>query len=133
MKVTRLIREYVEKSVTKLSKKSQEEIDFGIYQDKLALAEAYVEDQTAEFVAKLKEDVLQKFDLPESAIAYSASRAVTLNCHNEIEKRAITAKKLRDQQARDKIDEILLNLELGATRAELDEMIAELQQTSVEN
>lgn len=134
MKVTRLIREYVEKSVTALSKKSQEEIDFGIYQDKVALAEQYIEEQTKEFADKLKADVLVRFDLPECAIAYCATRAVTLSRNgNEIERKAIAAKRLRDQKTRDKIDEILLNLELGATRAELDEMIAGLQQESVEN
>ena len=134
MKVTRLIREYVERSVTALSKKSQEEIDFGIYQDKVALAEQYVEEQTKEFADKLKADVLARFDLPECAIAYCATRVVTLSRNgNEIERKAIAAKRLRDQKTRDKIDEILLSLELGATKAELDEMIAKLQQESVEN
>ena len=129
MKVTKLIREYVERSVTALSKKSQEEIDFDIYQDKVNLVDQYVQEQTKEFADKLKADVLARFDLPEGAITSCITRAVGLSRHgNEIERKAIAAKRLRDQKARDKIDEILLNLELGATRAELDEMIAKLQQ-----
>lgn len=134
MKVTRLIREYVEKNVTALSKKSQEEIDFDIYKDKVALAEKYIEEQTKEFADKLKADVLARFDLPECAIGYYTGRALTLSrSGNKIERKAIEAKRIRDQKTRDKIDEILLNLELGATRAELDKMIAELQQESIEN
>lgn len=135
MKVTRLIREYVEKNVTALSKKSQEEIDFDIYKDKVALAEKYIEEQTKEFADKLKADVLARFDLPECAIGYYyTGRALILSrSGNKIERNAIEAKRLRDQKTRDKIDEILLNLELGATRAELDKMIAELQQESIEN
>lgn len=135
MKVTRLIREYVEKNVTALSKKSQEEIDFDIYKDKVALAEKYIEEQTKEFADKLKADVLARFDLPECAIGYYyTGGALTLSrSGNKIERNAIEAKRLRDQKTRDKIDEILLNLELGATRAELDKMIAELQQESIEN
>lgn len=129
MKVTKLIREYVERSVTAFSKKSQEEIDFGIYLDKVDLAEQYVKEQTEEFADKLKADVLTRFDLPEGVVAPCATRAVRLCRYgNEIERKATAAKMLRDQKARDKIDEILLNLELGATRAELDQMIAKLQQ-----
>lgn len=134
MKVTRLIREYVERSVTAFSQKSQEEIDYGIYQDNIALADEYIEQQTAEFVERLKADVLQRFNLPECAIAYSSERVVVLARHgNDVERKALAAKALRDQRVRDKIDEILLSLELGATKAELDEMIAQLQKESVEN
>ena len=134
MKVTRLIREYVKRSVTALSKKSQEEIDFDVYQDKIALAEDYIKQQTSEFVERLKGDVLQRFDLPEDALGHPATVAISVRRYGtEIERKALAAKALRDNKARDKIDEILLNLELGATKAELDEMVAKLQQESVEN
>lgn len=134
MKVTRLIREYVKRSVTALSKKSQEEIDFDVYQDKIALAEDYIKQQTSEFVERLKGDVLQRFDLPEDALGHPATVAISVRRYGtEIERKALAAKVLRDNKARDKIDEILLSLELGATKAELDEMIVKLQQESVEN
>ena len=134
MKVTRLIREYVKRSVTALSKKSQEEIDFDVYQDKIALAEDYIKQQTSDFVERLKGDVLQRFDLPEDALGHPATVAISVRRYGtEIERKALAAKVLRDNKARDKIDEILLSLELGATKAELDEMIVKLQQESVEN
>lgn len=134
MKVTRLIREYVKRSVTALSKKSQEEIDFDVYQDKIALTEDYIKQQTSEFVERLKSDVLQRFDLPEDALGHPATVAISVRRYGtEIERKALAAKALRDNKARDKIDEILLSLELGATKAELDEMIVKLQQESVEN
>lgn len=134
MKVTRLIREYVERSVTALSKKSQEEIDYGILQDKCADASTYIRERTIALAAELKKEVIEKFDIPEEYLRESAYSLIIAQ-HNgtPISQKAYAAKERRDKAMQDKISEILLNLELGATRAELDDMIAKLQQESVEN
>lgn len=134
MKVTRLIREYVEKTVTALSKKSQEEIDYGILQDKCADAMDYIHKRTVALADELKKEVVEMFDIPEEYIEKSAYNLLIAK-HNgtEVSKKAYAAKERRDKETQDRINDILLNLELGATRAELDEMIAKLQRESIEN
>lgn len=134
MKITRLIREYVERSVTALSKKSQEEIDYDILQDKCVDASTYIQERTIALAAELKKEVVEKFDIPEEYLRErSYSLIVAQHSGTPISQKAYAAKEKRDKATQDKINGILLNLELGATRAELDEMIAKLQQESVEN
>lgn len=134
MKVTRLIREYVERSVKALSKKSQEEIDYGILQDKCADASTYIRERTVALASELKKDVVERFGIPEEYVRESAHCLIVAQ-HNgtPISQKAYAAKERRDKETQDKINEILLNLELGATRAELDEMIAKLQQENTDN
>ena len=124
MRVTKLIREYVEKSVK------------AIYEPKIeAVGEEYqtrkkaLEEQLETFVKQA--DVSARKIIADAGFEIRYNRDCFVQSYG-----SVCIKKLEDEnnakrnalhaEMREKINDILLNLELGATRAELDEMIKNL-------
>lgn len=131
MKVTKLIREYVEKTVgamPKFAEKSAEELEY-----------ERVDKVINDFKANLLESVqeMMKAEISAFLIAQNIPEDVDLkptnyNCvcggvfNSNLGKEAQNKKNERLLRKQEAIDEILLNLELGANRKELDEMLKKL-------
>lgn len=124
MRVTKLIREYVEKSVK------------AIYEPKIeAVGEEY--QARKEALEEQLDDLVKQADVSARKIIADAGFEIRYNRDYFIHGYGgVYIKKLEDEnnakrnalhaEMREKINDILLNLELGATRAELDEMIKNL-------
>lgn len=125
MRVTRLIREYVEKTVT-------ERISYGeptkafeeakkLMEEERAAAErdikAYAEMRLGNVNDRMPNDF--KIYLTTSNIVYSTHYNAPLATAAREHEREVQNKR------REAIDNILLNLELGATKADLERLIAE--------
>ena len=132
MRVTKIIREYVEKTVSELPKfknPSPEEIAYQKFSDTLAEWRNSLE---REIVDSLKSTihnykVVNNITDPDVSIKicdFSMIRVSTHNC--ELARKATTAKEARVKAKKQAIEDILVSLELGATRAELDEMLKAL-------
>ena len=124
MRVTKLIREYVEKSVN------------AVYEPKIkAIGVEYQERK--ETLNKQLDDLVEQADASAKKMIADAGFELRYNRDCFIQSYgSVCIKKLEDEnnakrnalhaEMREKINDILLNLELGATRAELDEMIKNL-------
>lgn len=125
MRVTRLIREYVEKTIT-------EKIPYGeptkafeeakrLMEEERAAAErdvrAYAEMRLGNVNDRMPNDF--KIYLTSSGIVYSTHYNAPLGNAAREHEREVQNKR------REAIDSILLNLELGATKADLERLIAE--------
>lgn len=125
MRVTKLIREYVEKTVT-------EKIPYGepskafveaktLMEEERAAAErdikAYAEMRLGNVNARMPEEF--KIYLTSSGIVYSTHYNAPLAAAARAHEHEVESKR------RKAIDNILLNLELGATKADLERLIAE--------
>ena len=125
MKVTKLIREYVEKTITAKMPygkpiKAFEEAK-KLMEEERAAAErdikAYAEMRLGNVNDRMPEDF--KIYLTSSGIVYSTYYNAPLGIAAREHEREVQNKR------REAIDNILLNLELGATKADLERLIAE--------
>ena len=126
MRVTKLIREYVEKSVN------------AVYEPKIkAIGVEY--QVRKKILNKQLDDLVEQADASARKMIADAGFELRYNRNHFIQSCGdVFIKELEDEngakrnalyaEMREKIDDILLNLELGATRAELDEMIKNLAQ-----
>ena len=135
MKVTKLIREYVEKSVAKAMPPREEGAD-EIQVEYEALEkdiDEYAKKRMAEFLEKHKGNVRgyylsHEYDEFEKIKAYLIrdicihTPSIRTKASDEIREENKKLAKARENI----IEDILINLELGGTKADLDRMIAEL-------
>lgn len=131
MRVTKLIREYVEKTVKAMPKfknPTPEELTYAEFQQKMS---HFAESVESEIKVALQE-AIDTFraangigaDVEIRPYDYNIIRYNTFNC--DLACKANAAKQKREKACRDAINEILVNLELGADRAELDKMLKKL-------
>lgn len=133
MRVTKIIREYVEKTVGSLPKFKEatpEEKEYETLNEKVntfvnnldKMVDDYVSEKIAEFRAN--ENIPEDIELTPSH--YTAIRK---ECYKS--KMRLTADRAREARVKAKnqaIEEILVSLELGGTRADLDNMIKALSE-----
>lgn len=125
MKVTKLIREYVEKTIaTKLPYGEPTQAN----QEACAKMEALrkqVNDQVVEYATKLCKEANSQ--LPEGFVLslYGLTPITKTNYGSPLQKVAIEhEKEIRDKR-KEATESILIELELGATKADLERLIAE--------
>lgn len=132
MRVTKIIREYVEKTVNALPKfkdktteeKAYDEIHSKIEAFKMGVAdevEAFVNEAIARF--KEQNNIPNDIDIKFHSCYYPVQSSMY---GSQIAKAHDKAKNDRTSAKYKAIEEILVNLELGGTRAELDEMLKKL-------
>ena len=131
MRVTKLIREYVEETINGIYEPLIKNCD-GDYYEKKKEVEKILEKLADEF------DVAAKKIIKENGFSIDSwddreKTIITYTCNfgNKeympiLEKR----RKLRDEK-KQKVQDILVNLELGGTKAELDEMLKKIKEEVV--
>jgi Fe2+ transport system protein B len=130
MKVTRLIREYVEKKVNESYPKTVAELEWEEHDKSLDEAVTEARERVFEFAKKVAEEVSEKYGFPTDSnlMACDNNRSIgrRYNSNSEIYQAYYKAREERKQKIDEKIEEILLTLELGGSKAELDEMLANI-------
>jgi hypothetical protein len=130
MRVTKLIREYVETEVSKAyaektpKEKAYEYMSKSIIDFRSRLSEE-IETMTNNAIAKFREENNIPLDVKITATDYSPFHLDDWN--SNIRQQSDKAKRERLDQRDNKIKDILLNLELGADRAELEEMLKHIK------
>lgn len=136
MRVTKIIREYVEKEVgKKFNFKSEAEEKLDLLNEQLLKAKREIEEKVYAFADKLAKEKRKELDLPEDVTfncddyRYSEKEKHYTRCisfgfyDSELLKQAGDNRQERESKKRKAIDEILVSLELGASKDELAEMI----------
>ena len=127
MRVTRLIREYVERSVKESYPKSVAELVYEKHNSNISDAITEANEKVYEYAKKIAEELNAKYGFPADnnlrACDHYNSVSSRYNYDSEIYQAYNKAKNERQKKIAEKIEEILLTLELGGTKADLDEMI----------
>ena len=130
MRVTKLIKEYVAKKVEEKFPKTVAELVWEEHRKNISDAITEANEKVFEFAKKLAEELNAKYGFPAgndlSACDYHNSVSNKYNYDSEIYQAYRKAKDEREQKINEKIEEILLTLELGGSKADLDEMLANI-------
>ena len=131
MRVTKLIREYVEETVSampKFANLTPEEQEYKALQSNLADFQNSVDKEIDEMVAEAIANFRIAHNLGEDIkIDVSCHTKVNYGTYNSnLANKARKAERERKEARDNAIKEILLSLELGADRKELDEMLKKL-------
>jgi vacuolar-type H+-ATPase subunit H len=130
MKVTRLIREYVVKKVNESYPKSVAELVYEEHNKSISDAITEANERVSEFAKKLAEELNEKYGFPNdcklTACDYHSTISSRYDYDSEIARASRKAREERKKKIADKVEEILLTLELGGSKADLDEMLANI-------
>lgn len=130
MRVTRLIREYVEKKVRESYPKSVAELVYEEHNRKIKDAITEVNEKVYEYAKALAEELNAKYGFPaDSSLRIRDHYNSITNRYDydsEIYQAYHKARDERQTKIEEKIEEILLTLELGGSKADLDEMLANI-------
>lgn len=125
MRVTKIIREYVEKTITAKMPYGEPTAEYEAACSKMNELQSEVNDKVVEYAKKLCEEATAK--LPEDFhIKLSSDYPITCSSYNSpLYCAAVSHERaMRDKRA-EAIESILLELELGATKADLERLITE--------
>ena len=133
MRVTKLIREYVEQTVNEIYDPIIQDC-FEDYQERKSEVEDILEKMTEEFDTAAKKMIKEHGFTIDDSLSRGERTIINYACNfgaKEHMSIRTEANKIRDEK-KQKIQEILVNLELGGTKAELDEMLRALRDTKEE-
>ena len=131
MRVTKLIREYVEEQVgaiPKFKNPTTAEQEYKALTSKISNFQNSIDKEIDESVREAIENFRKVHNLGEDVnIEVSCHTKVTWSTYNsDIANKSRKAERKRKEERDNAIRDILLTLELGGTRAELDEMLKKL-------
>ena len=127
MKVSKTVREYIEKQVA--SKFPKTEIE--LYQEQQEQIASKMNQEYYDRVEKAKAEIIasiaQEYEINEGDIAIRNNYGNVFSTFNTpTAMKANTAKSERHKVINEKIDDIIVTLELGGTKADLEKMLAEI-------
>lgn len=132
MKVTRLIKEYVAEQVTAKYPETEDEKLYKEKLDKIQDKIKELEEKIKSYAAALCEEAnkelgIEDWEENDKIHLYDSRRTIlSSGWNNPYTKKRSTLQNDRNKKISDTIKNILVNLELGATKAELDMMLRNL-------
>ena len=127
MRVSKTVREYIEKQVA--SKFPKTEIE--LYQEQQEQLASKMNQEYHDRVEKAKADIIaklaQEYEIHEEEIDIRPNYGNVFSTFNTpTAMKANTAKMERQKAINEKINDIVITLELGGTKADLEKMLAEI-------
>lgn len=127
MRVSKTVREYIEKQVA--SKFPKTEIE--LYQEQQEQIASKMNQEYYDRVEKAKAEIIsnlaQEYKIHEEEIAIRNNYGNVFSTFNTpTAMKANTAKSERQKVIHEKIDDIIVTLELGGTKADLERLLAEI-------
>jgi hypothetical protein len=130
MRVTKLIREYVAKKVNESYPKSAEELAWEERSGALSQAMTEASEIVEAFAEKVIAELNEKYGFAEGYDRLDKTQYAIVRCYGQFDdpiyKASYEARKNREKAIAEKIEEILIALELGGSKADLDEMLANI-------
>ena len=127
MRVSKTVREYIEKQVASKFPKTENELQYE-QNEQIASAmnkEYYEEIEKAKvsIIANLRE----KYGMTDDTVVARMNYGNVFSAYpTKARDKADLDKQVREKAIREKIDDIVVNLELGGTKADLEKMLAEI-------
>ena len=127
MRVSKTVREYIEKQVASKFPKTENELQYE-QNEQIACAmnkEYYeeIEKAKAGIIANLRE----KYGVTDDTVVARTNYGNVFSAYNtKARDKADLDRQAREKAIREKIDGIIVNLELGGTKTDLERMLAEI-------
>ena len=127
MRVSKAVRNYIEKEVAKRFPKTERELQHEQNKDKINQANQEIKEKMAISLTTIMVEVAKKYNITdEIAIRrYDRDYFDTWDCVSH--KNANTDRRAREEQINKTIENIIVTLELGGTKADLEKMLAEIK------
>jgi hypothetical protein len=127
MRVTKTVREYIAKQVASKFPKT----DIELYQEQQEQIASKMNQEYYDRVEKAKADIIasiaKEYEINEGDIAIRNNYGNVFSTFNTpTAMKANTAKSERQKVIHEKIDDIIVTLELGGTKADLEKMLSEI-------
>ena len=127
MRVSKTVREYIEKQVASKFPKT----DIELYQEQQEQVASRMNQEYQDRVEKAKAEIVasiaKEYEIHEEEIVIRNNYGNVFSTFNTpTAMKANTAKSERQKAMREKIDDIIVSLELGGTKADLERMLAEI-------
>ena len=129
MRVTKLIKDYVEKRVREKFPKTTEELTWEAEKEKMSKAIEQAEILISVYAEQVIEELNEKYGFSKDYCMKKHNYYhVTDTYYNDsiIYQISLKAKTEREKKMNKTIEDILISLELGGTKAELEEMLANI-------
>ncbi len=129
MKVTKLIREYVEKTVDSCYPKPDSVELYAKQRDRTNDALTEMNDMVEAYANSILPEIKTKYNIPDDfdfKVRKGINYAEWSSWSSALKRKADEDSKANEKAKQQKRDEILLSLELGATKSDLDNMIKQL-------
>lgn len=128
MRVSKVVREYIEKQVASKFAKSENELYYEQVKNNVNVAN----DEYHKLMKKASEEIIKELmakhniaeDMFKERIGYSYAPFETY-C-TEVRELADKDRRARQEEQAKKVNDIIVNLELGGTKADLEKMLAEI-------
>ena len=127
MRVSKTVREYIEKQVASKFPKT----DIELFQEQQEQIASKMNQEYYDRVEKAKAEIIasiaKEYEIHEEEIVIRNNYGNVFSTFNTpTAMKANTAKSERQKAMREKIDDIIVSLELGGTKADLERMLAEI-------
>ena len=129
MKVTKLIREYVEKTLVACYPEPDSVKSFREQCNKSSNALTEMNDMIIAYANSILPEIKEKYNVPDDFnlhVRLGINYAEFSSWNTQLKLKADEDKRKTDKAKQQKRDEILLSLELGANKSDLDNMIKQL-------
>ena len=127
MRVSKAVRSYIEKEVEKRFPKTERELQHEQNKEMISQANQEIKDRVVIALTTIMADVAEKYNITnEIAVRrYDRDYFDTWDCvsHNNANK----DRRAREEQINKTIEDIIVTLELGGTKADLEKMLAEIK------
>lgn len=128
MRVSKVVREYIEKQVANKLSKTANELQYEQDSHRVAVAN----DEYHQLMKQASEEITKQLitkhnianDMFEERSCYSYSPFGTWN--TKVRELADKDRRARQEELTKKVNEIIITLELGGTKADLEKMLAEI-------
>ena len=127
MRVSKAVKNYIENEVAKRFPKTERELQHEQNKDIVSKANQEIEKRVAIALTSIMADVAKEYGITdEIAIRrYERNYFDTWDCVSH--KNANTDRRAREEQINKTIENIIVTLELGGTKADLEKMLAEIK------
>ena len=128
MRVSKVVREYIEKQVANKMPKTENELQYDKVERTINTANEQYHKLMEQAKEKIVEQLQKEYDLPNSMVekrsSYSYSPFSTWG--TDVRQKAETDRQNRRAETNKKIEDIIVTLELGGTKADLEKMLEEI-------
>lgn len=129
MRVTKIVREYIEESVSKaLTEKSAAEKEYEAFCNDLQQFINQINDEVEHMITEAIENYRMTHNIPDDVKIKQSDYALIRydDWCSAIRSEAVAMKRKRDAEKERAVKDIILTLELGGTKADLDAMLSKV-------
>ena len=128
MRVSKTVREYIEEQVASKFPKTEEELNFEQLSNLVNLANQEYEKRMSQLKDKVVAELMEEYNFPQQVLCKNNSIGYNqfTTWNTQAKQDSDNARRVREKAMQEKIKGIIVSLELGGTKADLEKMLAEI-------